>query len=129
MLRNGQLTDERFQTFVDPGRMIPPKITTLTGITDDMVRGAPTPAEAVKQFLAFAAGRPLVAHNAAFDTSFIAAQCRRDGVKFDNPSVDTVVLGQYLLPDLKDVKTPLLCSFFSGYGAVADKLNEIAERK
>ena len=104
VLRNGQLTDERFQTFVDPGRMIPPKITTLTSITDDMVRGAPTPTEAVKQFLEFAAGRPLVAHNAAFDTSFIAAQCRRDGVEFTNPSVDTVVLGQYLLPDLKDHK-------------------------
>ena len=104
VLRNGQLTDERFQTFVDPGRLIPPKITTLTSITDDMVRGAPTPTEAVRQFLEFAAGRPLVAHNAAFDTSFIAAQCRRDGVEFTNPSVDTVVLGQYLLPDLKDHK-------------------------
>ena len=34
-----------------------------------------------------------------------------------------------LLPDLKDVKTPLLCSFFSGYGAVANKLNEIAAQK
>ncbi len=104
VLRNGQLTEERFQTFVNPGRMIPPKITTLTSITDDMVRGAPTPTEAVRQFLDFAAGRPLVAHNAAFDTSFIAAQCRRDGVEFTNASVDTVVLGQYLLPHLKDHK-------------------------
>ena len=34
-----------------------------------------------------------------------------------------------LLPDLEDVKTPLLCSFFSGYGAIADKLNEIAAQK
>ena len=33
------------------------------------------------------------------------------------------------VPDLKDVKTPLLCSFFSGYGAIADKLNEIAAQK
>ena len=46
---------------------------------------------------------------------------------------DAIVMAQVsmraLLPDLKDVKTPLLCSFFSGYGAVADKLNEIAEQK
>ena len=47
ILRNGQLTDERFQTFVDPGRPIPPEITSLTSITDDMVRGAPTPNQAV----------------------------------------------------------------------------------
>ena len=33
------------------------------------------------------------------------------------------------VPDLKDVKPPLLCSFFSGYGAIADKLNEIAAQK
>ena len=33
------------------------------------------------------------------------------------------------VPDLKDVKAPLLCSFFSGYGAIADKLNEIAAQK
>jgi DNA polymerase-3 subunit alpha (Gram-positive type) len=104
VLRGGALTDERFQTFVDPGRMIPPKITTLTSITDDMVRGAPSPTEAVKQLLEFAAGRPLVAHNAAFDTAFLSAQCRRDGVEFTNPWVDTLLLGQYLLPDLKDHK-------------------------
>ena len=45
-------------------------------------------------------------------------------------SYDAIVMAQVsiraLLPDLKDVKTPLLCSFFSGYGAIADKLNEIA---
>ena len=104
VLHNGQLTEERFQTFVDPGRMIPPQITNLTSITDDMVRGAPTPTEAVARFLEFAAGRPLVAHNASFDTAFVAAQCRRDGVEFTNPWVDTLILGQYLLPDLKDHK-------------------------
>ena len=44
---------------------------------------------------------------------------------------ETLIEGQLmpLLPDLKDVKTPLLCSFFSGYGAVANKLNEIAAQK
>ena len=46
---------------------------------------------------------------------------------------DAIVMAQVsmraLLPDLKDVKTPLLCSFYSGYGAIADKLNEIAAQK
>ncbi|MCD7927442.1 MAG: PHP domain-containing protein, partial [Oscillospiraceae bacterium] len=110
VLRDGQLTQERFQTFADPGRPIPPNITSLTGITDDMVQGAPTPGQAVAQLLAFAAGRPLVAHNAAFDTAFVAAQCRRDGVEFENCWVDTLVLGQYLLPDLKDHKLDTLAA-------------------
>lgn len=50
--------------------------------------------------------------------------------QLDTMGFDAIVMAQVsmraLLPDLKDVKTPLLCSFFSGYAAVADKLNEIA---
>lgn len=50
--------------------------------------------------------------------------------ELDTMGFDAIVMAQVsmraLLPDLKDVKTPLLCSFFSGYSAVADKLNEIA---
>ena len=50
--------------------------------------------------------------------------------ELDQMGYDAIVMAQVsmraLLPDLKDVKTPLLCSFYSGYGAVAEQLNEIA---
>lgn len=53
--------------------------------------------------------------------------------QLDQMGYDAIVMAQVsmraLLPDLKDVKTPLLCSFYSGYGAVADKLKEIAASK
>ena len=53
--------------------------------------------------------------------------------KLDTMGYDAIVMAQVsmraLLPELKDVKTPLLCSFFSGYGAIAEKLNEIAAQK
>lgn len=53
--------------------------------------------------------------------------------KLDTMGFDVIVMAQVsmraLLPDLEDVKTPLLCSFYSGYGAIADKLNEIAAEK
>ena len=53
--------------------------------------------------------------------------------ELDKMGYDAIVMAQVsmraLLPDLKDVKTPLLCSFFTGYQAVADKLNEIAGNK
>lgn len=53
--------------------------------------------------------------------------------ELDKMGYDAIVMAQVsmraLLPDLEDVKTPLLCSFFSGYHAVADKLNEIAASK
>jgi len=53
--------------------------------------------------------------------------------ELDQKGYDAIVMAQVsmraLLPDLKDVKTPLLCSFFSGYGAAAEQLNQIAAQK
>ena len=53
--------------------------------------------------------------------------------ELDQMGYDAIVMAQVsmraLLPALTDVKTPLLCSFYSGYGAVADELNKIAEAK
>ncbi len=53
--------------------------------------------------------------------------------KLDEEGYDAIVMSQVsmraLLPDLTDTKTPVLCSFFSGYQAIADKLNEIAAEK
>ena len=53
--------------------------------------------------------------------------------ELDTMGYDAIVMAQVsmraLLPDLKDVKTPLLCSFYSGYGAIAEKLREITAAK
>ena len=59
---------------------IPPDITALTGITDDMVSDAPPIAEVLPGFLDFARGGVLVAHNAPFDVGFLTAACRRCGI-------------------------------------------------
>ena len=74
VLKNGEITD-RFNTFVSPGRILSPEIIRLTGITDEMLEGAPSQEEALRAFLAFAGDRPLAAHNADFDMGFIAAGC------------------------------------------------------
>ena len=74
LLRNGKEVD-RFQTFVDPGRRLDKKIVDLTGITDQMLQGAPSIAEVMPKFLEFCGDRVLVAHNADFDTGFVRAAC------------------------------------------------------
>ena len=102
--KDGKVTDEIFSTFVDPERPIPYEVSQLTGITDDMVKGAPSQAEAIRQFLDFVKGRPLAAHNAGFDVGFIAEGCRRMGIPLDVTAVDTLPLAQALLPQLSKHK-------------------------
>ncbi|MDX1510033.1 MAG: DEDD exonuclease domain-containing protein [Nitriliruptorales bacterium] len=89
-----------FATLVHPGRPVPAAITSLTGITDHLLRGAP-PIEAVLEpFLEFVRGAVLVAHNARFDIGFLNAELRLHGwPRLDNPVVDTAALARRLLRD------------------------------
>ncbi len=107
VLKNGEITDT-FNTFAAPGRILPPEIIRLTGITDEMLEGAPSQKEALEAFLAFAGDRPLAAHNADFDMGFIAAGCRKYGLSFANPSVDSLILAQNLLPELGKYKLDIV---------------------
>lgn len=69
----------RFQSLMNGGRRIPPFIQDLTGISNAMIRQAPRAEEVMRQLLDFIAGRPLVAHNAAFDHGFLGAELDRIG--------------------------------------------------
>ena len=109
-LRNGEIV-ETFQTFVDPERRLTPEIIGLTGITDAMLSGAPSPKEALTAFLSFVNGRPLAAHNAEFDISFIRAGCRREGIPFDPTYVDSLILAQNLLPELHKFKLDIVAEY------------------
>ena len=100
---------ERFQTFVDPQRKLAPNIVQLTGITDEMLVGAPSQAEAIQAFLDFTAGRPLAAHNAEFDIGFIRTGCQRYGIEFQPTFLDTLPLAQNLLPELSKYKLDVVC--------------------
>ena len=106
-LRNGEIV-ETFQTFVDPERRLTPEIIGLTGITDDMLRGAPKLKDALTEFLAFAGDAPLAAHNAEFDISFIRAGCRKCSIPFEPTYIDTLILAQNLLPGLGKYKLDIV---------------------
>ena len=107
VLKNGEIT-ERFQTFVNPNRRLTPEIIGLTGITDAMLADAPQLKEALTAFLQFVNGRPLAAHNAEFDISFIREGCRKVGLEFDPTYVDSLILAQNLLPELHKYKLDIV---------------------
>ncbi len=109
--KNGEITDS-FSTFVDPGMPIPANITELTGITDEMVAGAPCEREAVKAFLEFSGKRMLVAHNANFDISFISRVAAENGIPFNNPYLDTVALSRFINSDVSNHKLDTLARYY-----------------
>ncbi|MGI6018366.1 MAG: PolC-type DNA polymerase III [Marvinbryantia sp.] len=102
-VEKGIITD-RFSTFVNPQVPIPFRIEELTGISDNMVLGAPTIEEVLPQFLEFIGDAILAAHNASFDVSFIEENMRRLGLEKEFTYVDTVGLARVLLPQLNRFK-------------------------
>lgn len=109
-VENGVITDT-FSTFANPEMPIPQKITQLTGITDDMVKDAPSQSKAVSAFLEFAGDNVLVAHNAPFDTSFIAKACEDMGREYNYTSIDTVAISRAILTDIKNCKLDTVAKF------------------
>ena len=94
---NGRiLTGETFNCLVNPGRPIAKASTLIHRITDDMVRDRPPIAVVLPQFKAFVGKAVLVAHNIAFDLSFLKAQEESCGIRFDNPVLDTMLLSATL---------------------------------
>jgi DNA polymerase-3 subunit epsilon len=113
-LTGGQVTGE-FSSLVHTRRPVPPDITALTGITDDMVGRAPLPAVALRTFLAFASDCVLVAHNAPFDLEFLTAACAACQLAWPSAAVlDTAVLARLLLgpDDVPDCRLGTLAGYF-----------------
>lgn len=100
---------EVFSRLINPGCHIPDEITKLTGITDEMVKDAPSIETVLPEFLEFCGSRPVVAHNAKFDTSFISENAARLGLPFQNKILDTLDMSRKLFPNEKTHKLDVMC--------------------
>ena len=98
-VRGGELLGT-FHTLVNPGAVIPPAITILTGITQAMVLPAPRVDGVLGALSDFVDGTVIVGHNVRFDVSFLnAALTRHDWPRLANPIVDTCALARRLVRD------------------------------
>lgn len=88
----------RWSALVDPRRSIPPFIQQLTGITDAMVRGAPTFDAIAPGLFERLNGKLFVAHNAGFDRGFLRSEFSRVGFAFNPDVLCTVRLSRALFP-------------------------------
>ena len=113
-VQNCELVGE-FHTLVNPEVPIPPFITSLTGISNAMVRDAPRFCEVVDSFLDFIGDSVLVAHNSPFDLGFLNHEISlvHEDCRVGNPALCTVQLSRRLLPDIENHKLKTVASYYS----------------
>ena len=95
---DGEFLDE-WSTLVNPERSIPEEIRVLTGISNEMVRDAPTFSELRREVFERLEGHVLVAHNARFDYGFLRNEFRRAEMKYSADVLCTVRLSRRLYPE------------------------------
>jgi len=100
-VKNGEIF-ETFQSFINPGTLVPYYITSLTGITNDDVHDAPFFEDLTSQIIDFIGDSILVAHNMPFDYSFLQNEfMRADVLPPKNETLCTLKLARKLYPELK----------------------------
>ena len=93
-LKDGMIID-RYDQLIDPEVEISERITSVTSITNEMVKGKPKEKESVIAFKEWIGDLPLVAHNAKFDTSFLEMAYKKyDLGELLNPVIDTLELSR-----------------------------------
>jgi DNA polymerase-3 subunit epsilon len=108
-MQGGEIIDE-WQSLLNPQRPIPPNITRLTGITNEMVSGAPLFQEVADSFAAFMGDAIFAAHNVNFDYGFISMEYRRIERRFRHPKICTVASMRKLYPGHKSYSLKNLCA-------------------
>ena len=108
---NGEITD-CYETLVNPGMAISPRIQALTGINDAMAATGKDTKTAVTELIDFCGDLPLLGHNILFDYSFVKKNAVNLGLTFEKDGVDTLKIARALLPDLEHKNLPYLCGYY-----------------
>ena len=111
LLEGGRIVD-RYASLMNAGVNIPPFITQLTGITNEMVAAAPPAQVVMREAAAFVGARPMVAHNAAFDRQFWRSELAHCGLEASNDFACTLLLSRRLYPDAPNHKLGTLAQWF-----------------
>lgn len=111
-VREGQIVD-RFQSLMNPGVRINQFIESYTGITNQMVAGAPDTNEVMMEFAGFIGETPLVAHNASFDRRFLNAEFDRIGQKRRDNFGCSMLISRRIYPDAPNHKLETLVRYKS----------------
>lgn len=110
-VRNGKVT-ERFMEFIRPSAPLSSAITSLTGITDEMVADARPRCSVIADFLDFCEEDILIGHNVIFDYSFMKCSAAAENLPFEKSGIDTLKIAQKVHKDLPSKSLGSLCDYY-----------------
>lgn len=110
-VKNGKVC-ERFMEFVKPAEPISPMITSITGITNEMVSHARNTRDIIHDFMQFCDGSILVGHNIMFDYKFMKKYAAMSGFSFEKTGIDTLKIARKTLKDLESKSLETLCNYY-----------------
>lgn len=108
-LHDGNRITDEYQSLVKPEKRIPFQITGLTGISNNMVAGAPRFCDIAKDIVMMTEGRIIVGHNVSFDYRFLRAEFKQLFYDFKRKTLCTKQLSRKLMPGKKSYGLGALC--------------------
>ena len=97
-LTDGEKIIDEYSSLINPEQTIPPFITRLTGINDEMVKEAPRFFEVAKEIIEFIGDSVFVAHNVGFDYNVLRSEYNNLGYDFRKEHLCTVRSTRYMIP-------------------------------
>ena len=110
IIENGKIID-RYQSLMNANVPIPYEIQLKTGITDEMVRKAPSVGSVMKTASSFVGKLPLVAHNATFDCKFWDMELQSLRQRRKQEFICSLLLARRLFSDAPNHQLETLISF------------------
>lgn len=112
IIYDGEKIIDEFQSLINPERSIPPNITRITGITNEMVEDSPKFYEVAKRVVEMTEGTIFVAHNVRFDYHFLREEFKHLGFTFTRRNLCTVKLSRKAFPGLDSYSLGNLIRYF-----------------
>lgn len=109
VLYDGEKIEGRYHTLINPGIPIPRYITSLTGISNEMLYGEPAFGDVAGNIYNLLQGRIFVAHNVNFDYSFVKHQLAQSGYELNEKKLCTVRLSRKLFPGYARYNLGAIC--------------------
>ncbi len=112
-VENNKVVGE-YNQLIKTDRSLPPMITELTGITDEMLATGKMLETVLEEFIGFVGDNVIIGHNINFDLGFLCNKCKKYlNYNLNNDYIDTLYLARKLVPNSYNHKLGTLAKLFN----------------